>query len=97
MSEAQGWVGHRLDGRDGNGVGRIVGVLGDDDAPRLLVVRTGRLGRVTAIPGAQAVEGSGCVWVPYERDLIRGAPKLDSREELDADAERRLRGHYGVG
>ena len=92
---SEGWTGHRLDSREGSAAGKIVRVVGADGA-RWLVVRTGRLGRFTAVPAGDAVEGVGCVWVPYERELIRSAPKLESSDELGADAERRLREHYAI-
>lgn len=94
---ADDWSGHRLDGRDGSGVGKVVAVVGEGDERRWLVVRTGRVGRVTAVPGGDAIEGVGCVWVPYAREEIRQAPKVDAGERLDDDAERGLRDHYGIG
>ena len=85
------WVGLRLDCRGARGVGKIVGVAGE-----WLVVRAGRLGRHTAVHGVDAVAGVGAVWVPYPRDLIRAAPRVEARGELDEAAERDLREHYGI-
>jgi hypothetical protein len=87
----EGWVGLRLDCRGARGTGKVAAVAGE-----WLVVRAGRLGRLTAVPAADAVQGAGCVWVPYERDLIRSAPRLESAGELDAERERALREHYEV-
>jgi hypothetical protein len=89
MSEA--WVGHRLDAADGQ-AGKVVSVVGAE----WLIVRTGRLGAVTAVPAADAVEGAGSVWVPFPRELIRKAPRVEAQQELGEAAERGLREHYGI-
>jgi hypothetical protein len=94
---ADDWTGHRLDCRDAAGIGKVTGLAGEGEEPVWLVVRTGRLGRVTAVPAADAVEGAGCVWVPYERELIKTGPKLESRGAVGDDAARALREHYGLG
>ena len=90
------WIGHRLDAH-GDAVGKIASVLGDGESPEWLVVRTGRLGKLTAVPGADAVEGVDCVWVPLPRDLVKSAPRIGAADQLDAAGERRLREHYGIG
>jgi hypothetical protein len=91
------WIGHRLDAREGGGAGKITAFAsGGVDAPGWLVVRTSRFGGATAVPAQDAVEGVGCVWVPYSRELIRQGPRVEAQERLDADAERRLREHYAV-
>ena len=92
MSEA--WVGQRLDCADGQ-AGKVASVIGE--GPEWLVVRLARLGGTTAVPAADAVQGAGAVWVPYPRELIRKAPRIESQDELDEAAERGLREHYGVG
>jgi len=90
---SDGWVGHRLDSSDG-AAGKVAAVIGE--GPEWIVVRTGRLGGVTAVPAADAVEGAGAVWVPYPRELIRKAPRIERQDALDAAAERGLREHYGI-
>jgi hypothetical protein len=92
------WVGHRLDDAGGAKVGRIVGLIAGQGAePGWLQTKIGRLGHVTAVPAADAVEGAGCVWVPYGRDVIRSAPRVAQHGELKPEAERELRRHYDVG
>ena len=92
MSEAR--VGDRLDGTDGS-IGKIVAVIGD--GPEWLVARVGRLGQFTAVPASDAVQGAGAVWVPYSRELIRAAPRVEAKPELDEATARSLREHYGFG
>ncbi len=60
------------------------------------MARLGRFGHYTLIPGRDAVEGVGHVWVPYSRDQIRGAPRTDPKQALSTAAERELLGHYGI-
>ena len=92
---AKGWVGHRLDALDGAGTGKVAGSLCDRAGEEWLLIRVGRFGRATAVPAAEAVEGAGCVWVPYPQALVRQAPNVRG-SALEADDERRLREHYGL-
>ena len=92
----EGWAGLRLDCPGARGVGKVVGAVAGADEKTWLLVRAGRLGRLTAVPAGDAVEGAGRVWVPYPRELLREAPRIDSQGELDPAAERGLREHYGI-
>lgn len=94
----RGWAGHRLDEITGRRVGRVVGALADPDGgARWLVARMGRFGHFTLVPARDAVEGAGRVWVPYDRDRIRSAPRVEPDATPDAATERALADHYGVG
>jgi hypothetical protein len=92
------WAGLRLDEMGGAGVGKIEGGFVDAQSGELvwLLARLGRFGHHTFVPGRDAVEGVGRVWVPYSRDQIRKAPKADSSAPLTAAAERALLEHYGI-
>lgn len=98
LDEAKGWLGHRLDEVGGGGVGKIEGLLVDSTtgAPAWLVARMGRFGHYTAIPTRDAVEGARRVWVPYTREVIRRAPKVEPGTSLTAAREREVLGHYGI-
>ncbi len=56
----------------------------------------GRFGHYTLVPGRDAVEGVGHVWVPYGRDQIRAAPRVDPNAPLTAGTEKELLDHYGI-
>ena len=56
----------------------------------------GRFGHYTLIPARDAVEGVGHVWVPYTRDQIRTAPRIEPNAPLTAGTERELLAHYGI-
>jgi len=96
--EILGWVGARLDDMGGAGVGKVEGLYVDAQTGESvwLLVRVGRLGRHSLVPARDAVVGGGHVWVPYTREVLRGAPRIDPGEPLDADRERELSGHYGT-
>jgi hypothetical protein len=95
--EVRGWVGFRLDEIAGVGVGKIEGVFVDSSGEQVwLLARMGRFGPHTLVPGRDAVEGVGRVWVPYTRDHIRRAPRVDQSVALTAEAERQLLEHYRI-
>lgn len=92
------WDGERLDDVAGVAVGRLEGVLVDerDQSPYWLLARMGRFGHYTLVPSRDAVEGAGRIWIPYTRDLIRRAPRVEPGTELTAARERELLAHYGI-
>ncbi len=98
VEETVQWVGSRLDEIGGGTVGRVEGTYLDAQTGEAvwLLVRVGRFGRHSLVPARDAVEGGGHVWVPYARELLRGAPRIEPGEPLDIERECRLSSHYGV-
>jgi hypothetical protein len=98
LDEARALAGNRLDGIEGKSVGRVEGVLvaADSERPEWLLARMGRFGHHTLIPARDAVEGVGHVWVPYTRDQVRGAPRIEPGSSLKGNVERELLAHYGI-
>jgi hypothetical protein len=92
------WTGHKLDEVSGGAVGRVEGFYVDEAGgrPEWLLARMGRFGHYTVVPARDAVEGVGRVWVPYTRERIRKAPRIDPKESLTAARERELLEHYGI-
>jgi hypothetical protein len=92
------WTGHRLDEISGGGVGRVEGFFVDESsgAQEGVLARMGRFGHYTLVPGRDAVEGVGHVWVPYSREQIRKAPRVEPNSPITAAAERKLLEHYGI-
>jgi hypothetical protein len=92
------WTGHRLDDLSGSNVGRIEGFFVDEfhRRPEWLLARMGRFGHYTLVPERDAVEGAGHVWVPYSRDQIRRAPRVEPNEPLSAGTEKGLLSHYAI-
>src|SRR6058998_2385994 len=96
--EAAGWIGHKVDEIGGATVGSVEGVYVDDESgePEWLLVRMGRFGSRSLVPAREAVGAVGRVWVPYARDAIRSAPKVDPGTTVARDRELELCAHYGI-
>lgn len=96
LEEAQAWAGHRLDEISGGSVGRVEGAVVDTETgrPEWLLARMGRFGHHTLVPARDAVEGVGHVWVPYTRDQIRRAPKIERGSSINRETEQQLLAHY---
>ena len=65
-------------------VGRIEGrVVSESAGMEWLLARMGRFGHYCLVPGRDAVSANGRVWVPYTRDQIRRAPRVEPNAPLD--------------
>ena len=98
LDEIEGWAGWRLDDIGGGGVGKVEGAYVDavSGEPEWLLVRVGRFGRRTLVPARTAVGGVGRVWVPYSREALRGAPRVEPGEPLDLERESALAEHFAT-
>jgi len=98
IGEIKEWVGWRLDDIGGAGVGKVEGAYVDADSgePEWLLVRVGRFGRRTLAPARTAVGGVGRVWVPYPRETLRGAPRVEPGEPLDLERETEIAEHFST-
>ena len=98
LPEVLSWAGHKLDEMQGAAVGRVDGAYVDEASrqPEWLLVRMGRFGHHTLVPGRYAVAAAGRVWVPFGRDVIRRAPRVKAGAPLTKDEELALLAHYGV-
>ncbi len=99
LTEALEWTGSKLDEIGGGSVGRIEGVYVDAEngEPVWLLIRMGRFGHHSAIPYSHAVAGVGRVWAPYDRDMVRQAPRIDAGQPLTRERELELCHFYGYG
>lgn len=93
------WKGHRLDEMGGAQVGKIEGSFVDDLTGRVewLVARMGRFGHYCLVPARDAVVANGRAWVPYTRDQIRRAPRVQPGKPLERESEQKMLDHYGIG
>jgi uncharacterized protein (TIGR02271 family) len=85
---------------DGAKIGSIGQVYADDDngQPTWATVKTGLFGTSESfvpLEGAR-VEGSDLV-VPYTKDQVKDAPRVDADGHLEPTEEDRLYAHYGLG
>jgi sporulation protein YlmC with PRC-barrel domain len=97
LDDTRTWAGHQLDDRSGTAVGRIEGVLVDAErgAVEWLLVRSGRFGQRALVPARDAVAAVDRVWVPFDAERIRAAPKASGAALTQAD-ELALLAHYGL-
>jgi sporulation protein YlmC with PRC-barrel domain len=99
LQEALGWAGYRVDDVYGTRVGTVedIYVDHDSDIPCWILVKMGRFSDAHALlPVRDAVVGTGHVWIPYEKDLIRRAPQIAVGMPMTQELERALCVHYGV-
>jgi len=105
MTEARtndydGWIGRNVVDPNGDKIGKIEEIYADDDSgqPAWLAVHTGMFGRhVSFVPlhGWQAQGGD--VMVPYDKHLVKDAPRAEADSHLSEEEEDRLYEYYGVG
>jgi hypothetical protein len=85
--------------RAGGTVGDIIEFYLDRGTgqPTWALVNTALFGaRETFVPLLHATEISDGLKVPYEKDHIRDAPRVDALDELTPDEEATLLAHYGI-
>jgi uncharacterized protein (TIGR02271 family) len=93
------WEGRTLLDRDGGRIGTINAIYLDDRTgqPEWALVNTGLFGTKSSfVPLAQAFQSDNDVLVPYDKQLVLDAPRIDPDERLSEAEERQLWRHYGL-
>ena len=93
------WQGRTLIDRDGSRIGSIDAIYLDDRTgePEWALVNTGLFGtRSTFVPLAQAAQTGDEVRVPYDKQLVKDAPRVDADQHLSEAEEQQLWRHYGL-
>jgi len=93
------WRGKTVFDRDGRRIGPITDVYADTRTgrPEWAVVDTGLFGaKSTFVPIGEARPTGDDVQVPYQKRLVKDAPKLDTDRDLSVADERELWRHYGL-
>jgi uncharacterized protein (TIGR02271 family) len=99
VDTVRGWQGATMVDRDGDRVGTIESIYVDDQTgqPEWALVNTGLFGtKSTFVPVAQATSSGDQVQVPYEKQLIKDAPRMDPDGHLSEAEEQQLWRHYGL-
>jgi uncharacterized protein (TIGR02271 family) len=99
IDTVRGWRGKTMVDRDGDRVGTIDDIYADDRTgqPEWALVNTGLFGtKSTFVPIAQAAERDGDVQVPYDKQLVKDAPRMDPDGHLSEAEEQQLWRHYGL-
>jgi PRC-barrel domain len=93
------WEGRTLLDRDGGRIGTIDAIYLDDRTgqPEWALVNTGLFGTKSSfVPLAQAFQSDNDVLVPYDKQLVKDAPRVDAGQHLSAAEERQLWQHYDL-
>src|SRR4029450_4792935 len=93
------WQGRTLVDRDGSRIGTIDAIYLDDHTgqPEWALVTTGLFGtKASFVPLAQATPTGEEVGVPYDKQLVKDAPRVDPDGHLSEAQERQLWRHYGL-
>ena len=93
------WQGRTLLDRDGDRIGTIDAIYLDDQTgqPEWALVNTGLFGTKSSfVPLAQASQSDDDVRVPYDKQLVKDAPRVDPDQHLSEAEERQLWRHYGL-
>lgn len=93
-------AGGTMVGQDGHKIGKIVDVYESTAGPdaTFVTVTTGLFGGgASFVPLAQASLQGDQVVVPYDKDLVKHAPRVEADQELTSAEEDRLYQHYRLG
>src|SRR6476469_9816315 len=86
-------------GSDGSEIGRVGQVYTDNDTqqPSWVTVKTGWFGtNESFVPLSAATIEDGTIRVPYDKDMIKGAPNNDAGEPLSETDEQQLYAYYNL-
>jgi hypothetical protein len=93
------WQGRTMLDRDSGRIGTIDAIYLDDRTgqPEWALVNTGLFGTKSSfVPLAQAFQSDHDVLVPYDKQLVKDAPRVDPDQHLSEAEERQLWQHYGL-
>jgi uncharacterized protein (TIGR02271 family) len=93
------WEARTMVDRDGGRIGPIDAIYLDDRTgePEWALVNTGLFGTKSSfVPLAQATQTGEDVGVPYDKQLVKDAPRIDPDGHLSEAEERQLWRHYGL-
>jgi uncharacterized protein (TIGR02271 family) len=93
------WEARTIVDRDGGRIGPVDAIYLDDQSgePEWALVNTRLFGtKASFVPLAQATEADGNIRVPYDKQLVKDAPRIDPDRHLSEDEERQLWRHYGL-
>jgi uncharacterized protein (TIGR02271 family) len=99
IDTVRSWQGATMVDRDGDKVGTIESIYVDDQTgePEWALVNTGLFGTKSSfVPLAQASGSGDQVQVPYDKQLVKDAPRVDTDQHLSEAEEQELWRHYGL-
>lgn len=99
IDNLNGIAGKTVVGTDGHKIGKIVDVYESTaaEAGTFVTVATGLFGgHASFVPLKDASTDGDHVVVPYDKELVKNAPRVDNDEELTSQEEERLYRHYAL-
>jgi uncharacterized protein (TIGR02271 family) len=99
LDTVRSWEARTMVDRDGTRIGPIQAIYLDDRTgePEWALVNTGLFGtKASFVPLAQATQTDDDVRVPYDKQLVKDAPRIDPDQHLSEAQERQLWRHYGL-
>jgi uncharacterized protein (TIGR02271 family) len=99
IDTVRGWQGRTMVDGDGDRIGSIEGIYADDQSgePEWALVKTGLFGtKSTFVPIAQASQRNNDVQVPYDKQLVKDAQRVEADQHLSEAEEQQLWRHYGL-
>ena len=98
-NDLAGLAGATMQGADGQKIGKIVDVYESTQAEdgTFVTVHTGMFGgHASFVPLAQASLQGKDVVVPYDKNLVKDAPRVQADQDLTSEEEDRLYQHYNL-
>jgi hypothetical protein len=99
IDTVRSWQGRTMVDRDGDRIGSIEDIYADDQSgePEWALVKTGLFGTKSSfVPIVQASQRDGDVQVPYGKQLVKDAPRIEADQHLSEAEEQQLWRHYGL-
>ena len=93
------WRGRELAASDGSKLGSIDEIYLDQETrePEWALINTGLFGtKQTFVPLRNASPAEDTLRVPYDKDQVKDAPRIDADGELSQSEEAQLYRHYGL-
>ena len=98
LEQALSWIDDGIDDLGGSGVARVQAIFVDaaNGEPAWVIAKLGRFGKAVAIPIHDCAAVAGRVWIPHEREVVRGAPSVDPQQPFAREHELAICAHYGI-
>ena len=99
LDTVRSWQGATMVDPDGDKIGTIDAIYVDDQTgePEWALVNTGLFGTKSSfVPLAQATSSGDQVQVPYDKQLVKDAPRIDPDQHLSEAEEQQLWRHSGL-
>jgi len=99
IEDVKTWRGHDAVGPDANKLGTVQDIYLDQETgePEWVALKTGMFGsKLSFAPLAQARVDDDTIVLPYDKDQIKSAPRVEADGALSQEEEAELYRHYGL-